>query len=137
MGVALQTDLFVDSVTEITMSRLTKHWKEVSCLIASIGLCDIGVALGGGPGGQQGGGAQNNTNQINFNGPVNVSPGNNIIKNVSPPGDSQQSSFTNQGSVNSSSSGGTQNFVGAQQKTGPWIIQGGYVKSYLNVQKNH
>jgi hypothetical protein len=142
---ALQTPAIAPAM-EINMPRLPKYWKEISCLIASIGLCDIGAAFGGGPGGPQGGGgngngAQNNTNQINFYGPVSVSGHNDIGLNAGPQtGGSQISGFTNQGSVNSLSSGGTQNLVGAQQAKNTdsgVIVQGGYAKNYLNIQKYH
>jgi hypothetical protein len=130
------------------MRRLLKNWKEISGLLVAISLVDAGAAFAGGwgpSGGSQGGGgggggtAQNNTNQIIFNGPVSISPHNNITMKAGPQlGGSQESSSTNQGSVNSFSSGGTQNLVGAQQakNTGSGqIIQGGYVKNYLNIFK--
>jgi hypothetical protein len=129
------------------MRRVLKHSKEISRLLVVLSLFDASAAFAGGwgPSGSHGGGdggstAQNNTNQIIFNGPVSVSGGHNNVTMKSGPqlGGSQESTITNQGSVNSFSSGGAQNLVGAQQakNTGSGqIIQGGSVRNYLNIYK--
>ncbi|GLI93486.1 hypothetical protein [Methylocystis echinoides] len=128
------------------MRRVLKHSKEISRLLVVLSLFDASAAFAGGwgpsgsnGGGDSGGGAQNNTNQIIFNGPVSVSGQNNITMKSGPQlGGSQESTLTNQGSVNSFSSGGAQNLVGAQQAKNTdagQIIQGAKVGNYLNIYK--